>query len=128
MMQFLVVQSEFSAAHFYKNADFTEAKNRKTFGRCFTNYGHGHNYKVELGVATKKKNKAESILKEITKKLDHEHLNFEIPEFKETVPTTENILLYIEKKLEKTVLKNSLVFIRLFEMDDLWSEKYYVTV
>ena len=60
--------------------------------------------------------------------LDHEHLNFVIPEFKTTVPTTENILLYFEKKILSLKLKNQLAFIKLFEMENLYSEKYYVTV
>lgn len=137
MKRILVVHSAFSSAHFYKNDSFTETENRKHFGRCYTSYGHGHNYQIEVGFLIKSKIKNQTLQalkiqldKKITKltyKLDHEHLNFVIPEFKKVIPTTENILLYFEKKISALDLKNQLAFIKLFEMENLWSEKHYVT-
>ena len=116
----------------------TVAENKKAFGRCYTDYGHGHNYKIEVGflideklsetkLLTEKSN-LDSEIKKLTTVLDHEHLNFVIPEFKTVIPTTENILLYFEEKISNLRLRNKLAFIKLFEMDNLYSEKYYVTV
>ncbi|MBC7467356.1 MAG: 6-carboxytetrahydropterin synthase [Bdellovibrio sp.] len=138
MKRILVVSSNFSSAHLYKNDDMTDAQNRRAFGRCYTDHGHGHNYKLETGFlidpklsedeVMKTKNALEQSILSLTTVLDHEHLNFVIPEFQKTVPTTENILLYFEKKLLALKLKNKLAFIKLFEMENLYSEKYYVTV
>lgn len=137
MKRILILQSHFSSAHKYQNPKFTDAENKKIFGRCFTNHGHGHNYKIEVGFLIAPQTNDEKIKKinielqnelmQLTEKLDHEHLNFVIPEFKEIIPTTENILLYFEKKISGLKLKYSLAFIKLFEMENLWSEKYYVT-
>ncbi len=137
MKRILIVAAHFTAAHFYKNDSMTEAENKKTFGKCFTPHGHGHDYKIEVGfhVASeltdatllKSRNELQQELKQLTDQLDYQHLNFDVPEFKKAIPTTENILLYFEKKLSQLKLKNKLVFIKLFETKDLWSEKYYVT-
>lgn len=137
MKRILILKSQFSSAHKYENPKFSEAENKKVFGRCFTDHGHGHNYKIEIGFLIPPKASDENVvninlqlqneLKLLTEKLDHEHLNFVIPEFKEIIPTTENILIYFEKKIANLKLKYSLAFIKLFEMENLWSEKYYVT-
>lgn len=137
MIRTLVLDSNFSSAHLYRNDSFSKKENQKHFGRCFTDYGHGHNYKIEVGFKIAEKTKDTELvrlqkdlhkkLKSLTNPLDFEHLNFVIPEFKNVVPTTENILLYFEKKISELKLKNKLVFIKLFETENLWSEKYYVT-
>ena len=137
MKRTLVLDSAFSSAHLYQNKSFTDKDNEKIFGRCFSKYGHGHNYKIEVGfqiaattqdteLVTTEKSLKKKLLK-LTDQLDFVHLNYVIPEFKNTVPTTENILLYFEDKLRALKLKNKLVFIKLFETENLWSEKYYVT-
>ncbi|OFZ31957.1 MAG: hypothetical protein A2622_12020 [Bdellovibrionales bacterium RIFCSPHIGHO2_01_FULL_40_29] len=138
MIRVLKIQSEFSSAHLYKNASFSVAENKKQFGRCYSKYGHGHNYRIEVGFQVSEKIGDTQLIKinevlskkltALTQKLDHEHLNFVIPEFKKTIPTTENILLYFEKKLASLKLPYPLISIKLFEMENLWSEKYYVTV
>lgn len=138
MMRILVVSSKFSSAHLYENKSMTIDENKKAFGRCYTEQGHGHNYKIEVGFQIaaalndqkllKSKTQLDQSLQKLTGVLDHEHLNFVIPEFKTTVPTTENILLYFEKKLLSLKLKTPIAFIKLFEMENLFSEKYYVTV
>ncbi len=138
MKRVLKLDSNFSSAHLYRNDLFSKKENQKEFGRCFSNYGHGHNYKIEVGFHINNDIKDPELIRlqkslkqklnQLTDHLDFTHLNFVIPEFKNTVPTTENILLYFEKKLCGLKLKNSLVFIKLFETENLWSEKYYVTV
>ena len=41
---------EFSASHRYWNNDFTEEENLSIFGKCTSEYGHGHNYVLETTV------------------------------------------------------------------------------
>ncbi|MDX9731554.1 MAG: hypothetical protein RBT63_07270 [Bdellovibrionales bacterium] len=39
---------EFSTAHLYHQPSWSEEKNRAEFGACFSQYGHGHNYRLEV--------------------------------------------------------------------------------
>ncbi|MGH9794706.1 MAG: 6-carboxytetrahydropterin synthase, partial [Candidatus Acidiferrales bacterium] len=41
---------EFSASHFYRNAEWSEEENRRVFGKCANPHGHGHNYVLEVTV------------------------------------------------------------------------------
>ena len=100
-------QYRFSAAHFYQIAAWSEEKNRETFGKCFTEYGHGHDYIVEVMVEYKKSDfeVIDQALKTVVLKIDHQHLNFVFAEFKEKVPTTENLAQFILKEM-KSALEN----------------------
>lgn len=124
----LTLKSPFSAAHFYQQSQWDDKKNQTEFGRCYTQYGHGHNYTLEVGFHVspnhweQEKSQLQGILAQLTGKLDHEHLNFVIPEFKNTIPTTENIALYFLNKLKEQVKAESLSYLRLYEMDTIWTE------
>ena len=99
------IQTQFSAAHLL----------RKYKGKCENL--HGHNWKVEVTVSTETLDEAGmaidfTLLKQktndIIKQLDHKYLN-EIPYFKNTNPSSENIAAYIfnllKKKLGDTTVK-----------------------
>lgn len=123
----LVLNFDFSAAHFYKQKQWSHKKNRSTFGKCYTQNGHGHNYhlNLEIDVGNTFVPNALSIINpcvmRVLNRLDHEHLNFKIPQFKNVVPTTENISLYIRDQLQiPTPFR--LKLIRLFEMDSIFVE------
>ncbi len=124
----MTLKSPFSAAHFYNQPAWSEERNREVFGRCFTPYGHGHNYTLEISfkVAPQKwreeRQELQALMSFLTSVLDHEHLNFVIPEFREKVPTTENIALYFMQKIREHVPADKIVRLRLFEMDNLWTE------
>ncbi|MES3038418.1 MAG: 6-carboxytetrahydropterin synthase [Bdellovibrionota bacterium] len=110
----------FSSAHFYAQPKWSAEKNLQEFGKCFTPMGHGHNYVLEIDCeANAEAIKAQA--KKVVETLDHQHLNFVIPEFKDVVPTTENIAIYISKKI-KEPLPAATFTLRLFEMDNLWTE------
>lgn len=124
----LKVESIFSSAHFYSQPLWSEKRNIETFGRCYTPFGHGHNYRLEVEFyisrdqITEEKNFYQSLIHELTKKIDHEHLNFVVPEFKTQVPTTENIALYFFEKLKLTINSEKIAKLRVFEMESLWVE------
>lgn len=124
----VTITAKFSAAHFYKQNLWSDQKNEDLFGRCFTPYGHGHNYRLEVDLALTNKVPVDWIqrmtaqLHKVTGPLDHEHLNFVIPYFKDHIPTTENILIYLATEIKKTELANFLLRLRLFEMEDLWTQ------
>lgn len=124
----LTLKQNFSSAHLYNQPLWTPEENLKHFGRCYTEHGHGHNYTLEVGFKTTeeqlqvKHEEYKTLLKDLCNRLDHEHLNFVIPEFKTQIPTTENIALYFLKKLKETLSEKDLSHIRLYEMNDLWTE------
>lgn len=124
----ITLKSPFSAAHFYAQPQWDENKNLETFGRCHTPYGHGHNYVLEAGFHSSSDNwqqaanHYQTILNSLTGVLDHEHLNFEIPEFSSIVPTTENICLYFLDKLKNQIKSEEISYLRLYEMDNIWTE------
>ncbi len=107
----------FAAAHFYSNSAWTEAKNREIFGKCFTPYGHGHNYRLVFFLQVEPDEEFLRAANAVVEELDHQHLNFVIEFFKTHIPTTENIATYIWHKLQDQA---QLRGIRLYEMDDLW--------
>jgi 6-pyruvoyltetrahydropterin/6-carboxytetrahydropterin synthase len=119
-----IVTENFSAAHLYHQKKWSEAENKACFGKCFTEYGHGHNYTLEVGFSAPQslRQPLQAHVKAVTDLLDHQHLNFVIPEFKDTIPTTENIAIYLLKKLQERCPNEGLSYIKLFETTDLWVE------
>ena len=124
----LTLQHPFSAAHLYHQPKWSDEKNLAEFGKCFTEYGHGHNYTFEVGFKVEessleyKKTELKSLMKDLCDVVDHQHLNFVIPEFKTAIPTTENIALYFLDKLKQSFAAKDIAYIKLFEMENLWTE------
>ena len=124
----LYLKKTFCSAHFYTQQNWSEEKNLEVFGRCHTTYGHGHNYTFEVGFQTEPsliytdRQTYGGILRALVHRLDHEHLNFVIPEFKNKVPTTENITLYFLDKLKEVLPAEKIYSVKLNEMEDLWTE------
>ena len=123
----------FSTAHLYEQKSFTADENRDVFGACYSKHGHGHNYVLEVFVEGPidpdtgiviNVNELDDMMKKILEPFDHRHLSFDHPDFKDTVPTTENIAshLFAKMKAELAFRHASLLLnrIRLFETDDLW--------
>lgn len=130
-----VFRGTFSAAHFYHQPQWTAEKNKTEFGKCFSPFGHGHDYRVELTfriqpgpLVTEKISAVLKIFSEILSQLDHHHLNFVLPEFHKQIPTTENLALYIQDQIlsgwqnHADSLDVQILKIRLFETPDLWVE------
>jgi 6-pyruvoyltetrahydropterin/6-carboxytetrahydropterin synthase len=124
----LTLQSSFSSAHFYNQPAWSKEQNEKTFGACYTKYGHGHNYTLQVSFKTsvetynQDQKQYQILLQGLAQALDHEHLNFVIPEFKTQIPTTENIAQYFFNKLTAQVPASSIRSLRLYEMENLWTE------
>src|ERR1700687_6230997 len=108
-MIFLTRKAEFSSAHFYVNDEWTQEENERVFGKCANKNGHGHNYTLEVTVAGEVdpvsgfvvdlKDVKEILEREVVNVYDHRHLNLEVPEFKNALPTTENIAVAIWRRL-----------------------------
>jgi 6-pyruvoyltetrahydropterin/6-carboxytetrahydropterin synthase len=123
---------EFSAAHFYHNPDLSAEENRRIFGKCNNPHGHGHNYVVEVTVAGEPdpntgmvldlKELKDILQREVMERMDHRHLNYEVPELAGQIPTCENIAAAIWRILEPQITKGKLDRVRLYESPDLFAD------
>jgi 6-pyruvoyltetrahydropterin/6-carboxytetrahydropterin synthase len=128
----LTRRAEFSASHYYWVDAWTEEENVRAFGKCANRNGHGHNYTLEVTVAGEPdpvtgfvvdlKRLKDVIEREVLAAYDHRHLNLEVPEFRTTVPTTENIAAAIWRRLEGKIEGARLYKVRVYEMVDLFAE------
>jgi len=110
-------KAHFNAAHRLHNPSWSEDKNKEVFGLCNNANYHGHNYEMEVKVAGEVnpetgylidlKYLKDIIKEEVEDRFDHMNLNLDVPEFKELMPSTENICYVIWKlltaKLESTL-------------------------
>ena len=133
-MVYLTRKAEFSASHFYHNPELSPQENQRLFGKCNNPNGHGHNYTLEVtvkgevdgttGFVVDLKELKEIMNREVVEAMDHRYLNHEVPEFREQIPTTENIAVAIWKRLEPKLHVAKLHRVRVFEMHDLWVDFY----
>jgi len=131
-MILLTRKADFSSAHFYWVNAWTPEENLRVFGKCANRNGHGHNYTLEVTVAGEVDpvtgfvvdlKKLKDILEEeVVSVYDHRHLNYEVPEFANTVPTTENIAIAIWRRLEGKIPNATLHRVRVYEMPDLFAD------
>ena len=123
---------EFSASHFYHNPNFSAEENRRVFGKCNNPHGHGHNYVLEVTVAGEPDPETGMVLdlkelkdilqQEVVDRMDHRHLNYEVPELAGQIPTCENIAAVIWQLLEPRITKGKLDRVRLYESPDLYAD------
>lgn len=93
----------FNAAHRLFRKDWSDEKNNSVFGKCNNPNFHGHNYILEVwidgeidpetGYVIDLKILKKIINTEIVERFDHRNLNLDCPEFKNLIPTAENIIL-----------------------------------
>lgn len=131
-MVLLTRKAEFSASHYYYIDAWSPEENLRVFGKCANRNGHGHNYTLEVTVEGKVdavsgfvvdlKALKEVIDREVMQVYDHRHLNLEVPEFRSTLPTTENIAIAIWRRLETKIDGAKLRRIRVYEMPDLFAD------
>lgn len=103
---------EFSAAHRLHVPGLSDEENRRIFGKCNHPSGHGHNYQVEVSARVPIDEEGRTIFVEqldavvdraVIQKLDHKHLNVDVPEFATLNPSVENITKVIYRLLEPQV-------------------------
>jgi 6-pyruvoyltetrahydropterin/6-carboxytetrahydropterin synthase len=133
-MIYLTRKAEFSASHYYHNPEFSVEENRRIFGKCNNPHGHGHNYTLEVtvkgevdhrsGFVVDLKELKEIMSREVLDAVDHRFLNKEVPEFRDVIPTTENLAIAIWKRLEPKLKVARLHRVRLYETLDLFVDFY----
>ena len=118
-------KAHFNAAHRLHNKNWTDEKNQKIFGKCnYQNY-HGHNYELIVSVTGKinpetgyviDMGELKKIIKnEIEERLDHKNLNLDVPHFSNTIPSAENICIYIYDILRDNIDSQFKLSVRLYE-------------
>jgi 6-pyruvoyltetrahydropterin/6-carboxytetrahydropterin synthase len=121
-------RAEFSASHRYWLPELSEAENNNRFGPTARAPGHGHNYVLYVsmvgeldryGMVLNLSNVKHVIKREVTNDLDFSFLNEAWPEFKQTLPTTENIARVIWQRLAPHL---PLIRIQVFENPELWAD------
>jgi 6-pyruvoyltetrahydropterin/6-carboxytetrahydropterin synthase len=123
---------EFSAAHFYHNPNFSLEENLRVFGKCNNAHGHGHNYTLEVTIAGEPdpttgmvldlKELKEILQTEVLDRMDHRHLNYEVPELACQIPTCENVAAVIWKLLLPRITTGKLDRVRVYESPDLFAD------
>lgn len=107
----------FSASHRLHSAQLAEQENKRIYGKCNNPFGHGHNYVVEVAVSGPVDPATGMIAslgeldafvdREVIEPFDHKYLNEEIAEFREHVPTTENLCVEILTGFAHFLAQNS---------------------
>ena len=110
MKAYLTRRYLFSASHRLHTDAMPEDWNRVTYGKCNNPYGHGHNYQVEVTVSGAVDPETGMVCNlvdldgfvnaEILERFGHQNLNT-LPEFKDIVPTTENLCIRIYEILQR---------------------------
>lgn len=121
-------REEFSASHRLHNPDLSDAENERLYGPCNNLHGHGHNYEVEVSVRGPLEQRTGMVMnlsdlmrvlrEHIVARVDHKHLNHDVPFLSGVIPTAENIAVAIWNELEPEIEKFEgcrLHRIRLFE-------------
>jgi 6-pyruvoyltetrahydropterin/6-carboxytetrahydropterin synthase len=110
MQASLTVTTNFSAAHRLARPDLDYDTNRTVYGKCARPNGHGHDYLLEVtvvgevddrtGMAVELGALHELLRAEVIEPFDHHFLNKDVEYFATTVPTAENIAIYIRNILQ----------------------------
>ncbi|GJJ79021.1 6-pyruvoyltetrahydropterin/6-carboxytetrahydropterin synthase [Entomortierella parvispora] len=95
----------FSAAHRLNSVHLSAAENIALFGKCNHTSGHGHNYKVEVTIKGQINPQSGMVINitDLKKTLhaavmdpcDHRNLDIDVPYFKSTPSTTENLAVFL---------------------------------
>ena len=124
---------EFSATHRLHNPALGDEENRKTYGKCNNPHGHGHNYEVQVtvagppgagGVVWDVTDLERVVAETVIDRFDHKNLNVEVPEFRELIPSVENISMVIYRLLKPKLSRGDVLLagVTVWETPKTWCE------
>jgi 6-pyruvoyltetrahydropterin/6-carboxytetrahydropterin synthase len=106
-------KAHFNAAHRLFNPKWSDEQNHEVFGACSNPHYHGHNYELEVKIVGEVDpdtgycydlGKLAHLIKiEVENRFDHKNLNIQCEEFKELIPTAENICYVIYNLLRNVI-------------------------
>lgn len=116
---------QFNAAHRLFNPKWDNVTNDRVFGKCNNPNFHGHNYKLEVeldgpinpetGYVMDMKKLSDIMKLEILERFDHRNLNLDCPEFKDLIPSAENIALVCWNILREKLPSELKLKVRIWE-------------
>ena len=125
MSSTLYRKAHFNAAHRLFLPQWSNEKNASVFGKCSNPNYHGHNYELEVGITgpidpvtgfVMDVAELKALIKtEVEDPFDHKNLNLEVPEFKDLIPTVENIAQVIWAKLRGRISMQYDITVKLYE-------------
>jgi 6-pyruvoyltetrahydropterin/6-carboxytetrahydropterin synthase len=118
-------RAHFNAAHRLHNPAWSDEKNKAVFGLCNNPNYHGHNYELEVKVVGETDPDTgyvidlgqlkQIIFEEIEHRFDHKNFNLDVPEFKDLIPSAENICFVTWQLLRNRLPDNLDLTVRLYE-------------
>jgi len=103
-------REEFSASHRLHNPALSAEENRRLYGICNNPNGHGHNYEVEVTVRGEVPGRTGMVMnltdlmrilrERVLPRVDHKHLNLDVPFLAEVNPTAENVAVALWHQIE----------------------------
>ena len=111
---------EFAASHRLNSPHLSDHENVELFGKCNHCNGHGHNYVLEVTVSGKIDENTGVVISieqldaivnaEIIDRYDHRHLNMDIPEFFDVIPSSEIVTRTIWDRIEPQLRQNARLY------------------
>lgn len=101
----------FAASHRLHLAQLSEEENTTLYGKCNNPFGHGHDYILEVTAEGPVDRETGYILRAaeldalvqncVLSLFEHRNINLDVPQFRDLVPTTENIAGVIAEILDQ---------------------------
>ena len=101
----------FASSHRLHSTMLSESENALEYGKCNNPYGHGHDYALEVTVSgpvdeatgrVVSPGELESwVASQVLRTFDHRDMNHDMAEFRDRVPTAENIAAVIGEMLRQ---------------------------
>ena len=124
---------EFSASHRLHSSALSDEENRKCFGKCNNPAGHGHNYELEVTLVGEPDSTGllcdipafERLVAEtVIEPFDHKNLNAEVEQFRDLMPSVENIAMVIFRLLKPRFAstRGKLGSVTVWETPKTWCE------
>jgi 6-pyruvoyltetrahydropterin/6-carboxytetrahydropterin synthase len=123
---------KFNAAHRVNNPSLTAERNRELFGKCNNEYGHGHNYTLDVSVEGEIDPETGYVMdlarlkvlveREVVDVVDHHNLNIDVPFMHGVIPTAENMVVAFWGILAPKVAPATLTRLVLWETDNNYVE------
>ena len=110
-MTALTRKYRFSASHRLHTPLLSDTENARVFGKCNNPYGHGHDYELEVtlnGTVNAETGQLvpigrldDYVHERVLNRFANRYLNVDVAEFRDLVPTTENVLLVVAELLQE---------------------------
>ena len=133
-MIYITRRERFNAAHKLFREEWSDEKNRETFGKCSNPNWHGHNYELfvtvkgeinpKTGFVIDLKELKSIIQKYVTDALDHKNINLDVEFMKGKMASTEVLAVTIFDQLKSYIEDQGAILhsVKLYETENNFVE------